>query len=191
MGFRLIDGGLSRRSRLSGKAVRCTKDGPVTARSKLRQALSEELVPVLLNYGFAGPSKIGGNSLSHEYRRTTASGVHVVSIQLEKNQLPRFVLNLHIEPHEGIERVIAEGGTVISGCLKAKPGPWLKSWFRADRSWWQQVVLRKTDTLEREAVRLCLAYLPEVEAWWDTQAPSQHITSWPVRYRGSSVPGGT
>ena len=74
-----------------------------------------------------------------------------------------------------------EGGTVISGCLKAKPGPWLKSWFRADRSWWQQVVLRKTDTLEREAVRLCLAYLPEVEAWWDTQAPSQHITSWPVR----------
>src|SRR2546426_12817760 len=30
----------------------CTKDGPVTARSKLRQALSEELVPVLLNYGF-------------------------------------------------------------------------------------------------------------------------------------------
>jgi hypothetical protein len=162
---------------------------PVTARSKLRQALSEELVPVLLNCGFAGPVKIGGNSLLHEYRRITERGVHVLSIQLEKNQLPRFVINLHIEPKEGIERVIAEGGTLIAGCLKAKPGPWLRSWFRADRSWWARVVLGKTDTVEREAVKLCLAYLPEVEAWWDRQAPSRHIMSWPVRYRGTSATG--
>lgn len=161
----------------------------MTVRSKLRQALSEELVPVLLGCGFAGPPKIVGNSLLHEYRRITESGVHVLSIQLEKNQLPRFVLNLHVEPKEGIERVIAEGGTVISGCLKAKPGPRLNSWFRADRSWWQRVVLRKTDTLEREAVRLCLAYLPEVEAWWNAQAASEHIVSWPVRYRGISATG--
>jgi hypothetical protein len=159
----------------------------VTTRSKLRQALSEEFVPVLLSCGFAGPAKIGGNSLLHEYRRTTENGVHVLSIQLEKNQLSRFILNLHIEPKEGIERVMAEGGSVISGCLKAKPGPWLKSWFRADRSWWQRVVLRKTDTMEREAVRLCIAYLPEVETWWNSQAPSQHIMSWPVRYRGISA----
>jgi hypothetical protein len=165
------------------------KKVPVTARSKLRQALSEELVPVLLNRGFAGPAKIGGNSLLHEYRRTTESGVQVLSIQLEKNQLPRFVLNLHLEPKEGIERVIAEGGTVLAGCLKAKPGPWLRSWLRADRSWWQRVILGKTDTLEREAVRLCLASLPEVEAWWNTQAPSKHIMCWPVRYRGTSTTG--
>jgi hypothetical protein len=156
---------------------------PVTARAKLRQALSEELVPVLLNSGFAGPAKISGNALLHEYRRTTGGRVQVLSIQLEKNQLPRFILNFHIEPEEGIERVMAEGGTVLAGCLKAKPGPWLKSWFRADRSWWQRIVLGRTDTLEREAVRLCLAYLPEVEAWWHSQAPSQHIDSWPVRYQ--------
>jgi len=162
---------------------------PVTARSKLRQALSEELVPVLLNYGFAGPAKIGGNSLLHDYRRTTERGVHVLSIQLEKNRLPRFIINLHIEPMEGMERIMAEGGTVIAGCLKAKPGPWLRNWFRADRSWWERVILRKTDTVEREAVRLCLACLPEVEAWWDTQAPSQHIMSWPVKYPGTRAMG--
>lgn len=161
----------------------------VPARSKLRQALSEELVPVLLDSGFAGPAKVSGNSLLHEYRRPAGSGVHVLSIQLEKNQLPRFILIFHIEPEGGIERVMAEGGTVVSGCLKAKPGPCLKSWFRADRSWWQRVVLRRTDTLEREAVRLCLAYLPEVEAWWNSQAPSRHIDSWPVRYRGAGVAG--
>ena len=156
---------------------------PVTTRSQLREALSEELVPVLLSAGFTGPSKISGNSLFHEYRRTTANGVHVLTIQLEKNQLPRFLLNLHVEPHEGMERLMAEGGTVVAGCLKARPGPGLRSWFRADRSWWERIVLRRTDTLEREAVRLCLAYLPEVEAWWDSQTPSQHVSSWPVTYR--------
>ena len=97
----------------------CNEMAPVTARAKLRQALSEELVPVLLNSGFAGPAKIGGNSLVHEYRRTTGSGVQVLSIQLEKNQLPRFILNFYMEPEEGIERVIAEGGTVLAGCLKS------------------------------------------------------------------------
>jgi len=150
----------------------------------LRQALSDELVPVLLKSGFTGPPKIEGNSLFHEYRRTTPSGVHVLSIQLEKNQLPRFIVNLHLEPEAGIERVIAEGGTVISGCLKARPGPSLRSWFRADRSWWQRMVLRRTDTLERDAVKLCIACLPEVDAWWNTQAPSRHIMSWPVTYPG-------
>ena len=158
---------------------------PVTTRSQLREALSEELVPVLLSAGFTGPSKISGNSLLHEYRRTTANGVHVLTIQLEKNQLPRFLLNLHVEPHEGMERLMAEGGTVVAGCLKARPGPGLRSWFRADRSWWERIVLRRTDTLEREAVRLCLAYLPEVEAWWSSQTPSQHVSSWPVTYRGA------
>ena len=165
------------------------KMAKVTARSRLRQALSEELVPVLLNSGFAGPATIKGNALLHEYRRPAGRGVQVLSIQLEKNQLPRFILMFHVEPEEGIERVIAEGGTVVSGCLKARPGPWLKSWFRADRPWWQRVVLRQTDTLEREAVRLCVAYLPEVEAWWNSQAPSQHIDSWPVTYRGASAAG--
>ena len=42
-----------------------------------------------------------------------------------------------------------------------------------------------------QAVRRREQILPEVEAWWDTQAPSQHITCWPVRYPGSKVPGGS
>lgn len=65
------------------------KRASVTARSRLRQALSEQLVPVLLDSGFAGPATISGNSLLREYRRTTGTGVQVLTIQLEKNQLPR------------------------------------------------------------------------------------------------------
>jgi hypothetical protein len=130
----------------------------------LRQALTRELVPVLLDAGFAGPATIGGNTLLHEYRRTTGRVVQVLSIQLEKNQLPRFLLIFHIEPEKGIDHVIARGGTIVGGCLKAKPGPWLGSWFRADPPWWRRVILRQTDTREREAVGLCLRYLPEVEA---------------------------
>jgi hypothetical protein len=151
----------------------------------LREALSEELVPVLLTAGFDGPRKISGNSILHEYRRQTSSAVQVLSIQLEKNQRPRFILIFHQEPPEGIERIIAEGGTVLTGCLKAKRGPWLRNWFRADRPWWQRIVLRRTDTLERKAVRLCVAFLPEVEAWWMSQAPSPQIDCWPVKYPGT------
>jgi len=164
---------------------------PLTARAKLRQALSEELVPVLRQSGFSGPATISGNSLLHEYRRTDGNFVQVLSIQLEKNQLPRFILIFHTEPAEGLERVMAGGGTVLTGCLKARPGPGLRSWFRADRSWWQRVVLRRSGTLEREAVRLCLACLPEVEAWWHSPAPSAHIDCWPVRYRSTSAADGS
>ena len=162
-------------------------DGPLagTARARLRAALSEDLVPALLAAGFKGPAAIRGNGLLHEYRRRTATGVQVLTIQLEKRQLPRFILLFHIEPEHGFERVIAEGGTVMAGCLKAKPGPSIRCWFRADRSWFERVVLRRTDTLEREAVRQCLAYLPEVEAWWSGQVSSRHIVSWPVTYAGA------
>jgi hypothetical protein len=148
----------------------------------------EELVPLLLAAGFEGPRKITGNSLLHEYRRRIPGAVQVLSIQLERNQLPRFLLVFHIEPPEGLARVIADGGTVLTGCLKPKTGAGLKNWFRADRPWWQ-TALGRTDTLEREAVRLCVALLPEIEAWWSSQKPSPHIDCWPVEYPGTDTGG--
>jgi hypothetical protein len=158
-----------------------------TVRTKLRQALSDKLVPAILAAGFKGPLAIRGNALRHDYRRTIPSGeTHVLTIQLEKRQRPRFLLTLYVEPAEGINQVIARGGRIVSGSLTARPGPFSRSWFRADRSWWHRVVLRQTDTLEREAVTLCLSYLPEVERWWSNQQPSEHINSFPVTYPGTT-----
>jgi len=137
---------------------------------------------VLLAGGYRGPSEIKGNALVHEYRRTAPRGTQVLQIQLDKRELPRFIINLYVEPSEGMQAVMRDGGTIISGRLKARAGATSRSWFRADRSWWERVVLRRSDTLENEAVQQCLSLLPEVDAWWDTQSASPHISSWPVNY---------
>jgi len=160
-----------------------------TARAKLRAELSQRLIPVLLAKGYRGPSELKGNALVHEYRRSTAQGTQVLEIQLEKYQLPRFVINLYVEPPGGIQSLTQSGGTIISGRLKARRGATTRSWFRADRSWWERMILRRRDTLEKEAVELCLSLLPEVDAWWTNQTPSPHISSWPVNYVSQSAVG--
>lgn len=161
-----------------------------TARAKLREALSERLVPALLAKGFRGPASLNGNSLVHEYRRSAGALTHVLGIQFAKNQGPRFVVNLHVEPPEGIDSVMARGGTIVAGRLTARPGPTTRAWFRADRSWWERTILRRQDTLENEAADLCASLLPEVEAWWAAQKDSAHISSWPVKYAARDAAGG-
>src|SRR5882672_11398081 len=160
-----------------------------TARAKLRAELSQRLIPVLLFSGYRGPSELKGNALVHEYRRSAAQGTQVLEIQFEKYQLPRFVFNLHVEPLGGMQILTRDGGTIISGRFKARPGATTRSWFRADRSWWERVVLRRHATLENEAVQLCLSLLPEVEAWWGTHSSSPHISSWPVNYAAQNAAG--
>jgi hypothetical protein len=159
-----------------------------TTRARLQAAVSARLVPALRSAGFDGPSTIDGRALLVEYKRRSATGTQVVSIQFEKRYRPRFVLNFHVEPTEGMKRVISQGGTVMRGTLKTKRGPYTSSWFRADRPWWQRAFLLKRDTVENEAVELCLSLLPEVELWWARPSSSAHITSWPVTYRGAAGP---
>jgi len=161
----------------------------VTSRSKLRAALSERLVPALLSRGFEGPRAIAGNALLHEYRRRTPQGTHVITVQLEKYGLPRFLLGFYVEPAEGMAKIGSDGGVVISGQLTPKPGASSRSWFRADRSWWERVILRKQGTLEVEAADSCVSMLEEVDAWWSSQMPSAHISTWPVEYPGSKNAG--
>jgi len=156
-----------------------------SSRARLRAALSERLVPALLSRGFEGPQTITGNALLHEYRRRTTHGWHVLSVQLEKRGLPRFLLLFHTELLEGLERVIAHGGTVITGRLTPNPGTGSSSWFRADRPWWQRLILRRRDTLETETVERCIAMLKEVDAWWSNPVASDHIRVWPVNYPGN------
>ena len=147
--------------------------------------MSERLVPALFSRGFEGPRTIAGNALLHQYRRRTPQGTRVITIQLEKHGLPRFLLGLYVEPPEGMEKLIADGGVVISGHLKPGKGASSRSWFRADRSWWKHAIFGKQGTVEGDAVDLCVAMLGEVDAWWSDQVPSAHITVWPVKYPGT------
>ena len=136
-----------------------------TIRSALRHELTERLLPVLRNAGFRGPSKLSGNALVYEFRRAGTRGCDVLAVQFEKHGLPRFVLNVHVEPPESIQSVIARGGTIITGSVKPTRGMFSRSWFRADPTFWQRL-RSPSRTLEKEAVAACAALLPEIEAWW-------------------------
>jgi len=154
-----------------------------TARSSLRVELSESLIPSLQAIGFTGPSAISGNALLHKFKRPGSRGSQVVTVQLEKNGLPRFVLGLVVEPSEGFEAVRERGGIVRQGRVQPKRGKSTRAWFRADPEFWKRVIGKSAST-EKQAVSACVALLPEVEAWWHTEASSEHITVFEMKYPG-------
>jgi hypothetical protein len=161
-----------------------------TTRARLIDGLTRDLVPLLLQAGFEGPASIRGNTLLHEYRRRAGNGTHVLTIQLEKRQRPRFLVLLHVEPPEGIEALTDAGGEITTGSLKPRPGPTSRSWFRADPPWWQRVFRATPPARAREAVEECVRLLPEVDAWWTRQTSSPHISSMVVKYAGNARASG-
>jgi hypothetical protein len=146
-----------------------------TPRSLLRDELTRQLVPALQALGFTGPSAITGNRLLHEFRRPADAGTHTVTLQLEKYGLPRFILMLCIEPPEGFDHLVANGGTVAQGRLQPRPGATTRCWFRTDAGPLQRVRGR-SGPAPAVVVAQCVALLPEVEAWWRDQAPSPHVS---------------
>jgi len=146
--------------------------------------MTKRLVPELQSRGFNGPAAIAGSALLFEYKRPAEEGRQVLRIQLEKRGLPRFAVGFYVEPPEGMERIVAIGGVIISGTLKPRPGPSTTSWFRTDRSWWERLILRRPPASESEVVEACAAMLEEVDAWWVTKRPSAHIQTWPTTFPG-------
>jgi len=156
-----------------------------TTRARLRERLTQRLVPLLLDAGYRGPTGITGNTLLHEYRRDVDGTTQVLSIQLEKRGLPRYLVNLHIAPATGVDTLIREGGRILMGRLQPRRGPLTRSWFRADPGLIRRVLRSTPKTLEFEAVEECVRLLTEVEEWWTTQKPSEHITCVPIKYPGT------
>jgi hypothetical protein len=159
----------------------------VTARKRLREELSTRFVPLLRQRGFEGPERLAGNAVSHDFRRRTATGVQVLSIQFEKYQRPRCVLNLWVAPPEGIEEALRRGGTVVQARVQPRPGPSTRHWFRADRPLWHRL-LGNTSTLEREAASEVVALLGEIDRFWQSQAPSPHVSILSTSYRRAILP---
>lgn len=159
-----------------------------TARALLRDELTARLLPALRSRGFEGPARIAGNALVHEFRRARGELTDVLSLQLEKNGLPRFLLNLHVAPAGGLDALIARGGNVVAAQVKHRPGPYTRSWFRADPTLWQRLSGSREAT-PAAAVNACLAVLPEVDAWWTTMSASTHVSVTTVRYPGTASRG--
>ena len=154
-------------------------------RASLREEINGRLVPELLRRGFAGPERIAGNGLLHEFRRSSERGTDVLVLQWEKHGRPRFLLLLHVEPPEGLDALVARGGTILAGALTPRRGASSRSWFRADATWWQRWT-GAAGTNARDVVAVCLALLPEVEDWWGTPRATAHIAVWPVTYAAST-----
>lgn len=154
-------------------------------RTALREELSSKLVPKLIDRGFVGPRAISGNALFHDFKRPRGSTTHILSLQLEKHGLPRFLVNLCIEPAIGFDALVSTGGTVLSGTVRPRRGTSARAWFRADPTLLQRLLGRRSCN-PSEAVAACLALLPEIDAWWETQARSKHISVLQTHYPGAA-----
>jgi hypothetical protein len=152
-------------------------------RARLNQLLTERLVPELKRRGFAGPEKISGNGLFHEFTRRKGDVNEMLDIQFEKSGLPRFLINLSLLPAAGGDAIVEQGGTVVAGRVTPQPGPYTRHWFRADRLWWERL-MGKTDSREEDAVLEAVGMLEEIDRWWSSPLPSLHIRDASVKYPG-------
>ena len=160
----------------------------MTTRKKLRDQLTKHFIPALRQRGFTGPDTISGNSLLHTFCRRSGDSAHVLSVQFDKWQTPRFVLNLHIEPPGGMDALIGSGHTFIQGRVSPRRGVSTGAWFRADRPWWQRLI-GISSTREHEAVSAAISTLDEVDQWWQSQSESRSIRNLSTTYRKTNATG--
>ncbi len=125
-----------------------------TIRKTLREELSARFIPALRERGFNGPDRISGNGLLHEFRRSRGGVVHVLSLQFDKDQRLRPRCAGAAAREAGSE-LTARGGSVSS--VSGRP-------------------------VSRRPPRRPLAGSRRSH-WWDVQASSEHIRTWPTTYR--------
>jgi hypothetical protein len=160
----------------------------ISTRAMLREELSLRLLPELSRLGFEGPVRINGNALVHEFSRSVGGERHLLTLQLEKRGLPRFIIRVCVEPSQGFESLNIQGGRVVSGFLKPRSGGATRCWFRADPRLIERLSGRGASR-HVDAVSRCLELLPEIEAWWTHRRASKHIEVYDVVYPGTSNRG--
>lgn len=154
----------------------------MTLRSKLRDAVTRRLIPELRRRGFGGPERISGNAILHYYSRERSGRTERLSVQFEKRQKPRFILNAWVEPPDGIEGVIKREETLVQGRIAPGGGVGTGSWFRADRPWWQRLVGIRA-SLEEKAVDQALERLDAIDDWFSNPRETDVVRVLSIRYR--------
>lgn len=158
----------------------------MTIREKLREELSRRFIPAVNNRGYTGPAVLAGNALFNEFRRPCPTGSQILTLQFDKYQRPRFILNLQVDPPNGIGALMAGSGTLVRARVSPNRGIHTSHWFRADRPWWQRF-LGIRSSRETEAVTAAVGVLEEIEQWWRHPVDSQNIRTIPITYRNKSV----
>jgi hypothetical protein len=154
----------------------------VTLRSELREAIARRVLPELRGRGFQGPDKISGNATIHAFVRLSASGSEHLSIQFDKYQRPRFVLNVWVEPPEGIRTFIERGGAHLQGRIAPGNRFSTRGWFRGDRPWWQRLVNRNSTRTEA-AIDEVLARLDAIDDWFSSPRDTKTVSTFAIRSR--------
>ena len=140
-------------------------------RSLLRDQLSEQLVPLLIERGFDGPKTISGNARSHTFTRISDTEKHEIDITFEKYGAARFGLSLYAYPYPASDSLQGQVAEIPTGSV----APQRNKWFRADPTIVDKL-LRRDERLKLDgAVSACIECLPEVDSWWQTKADTDHI----------------
>jgi len=154
---------------------------------QLCDQLSQKLVPVLASAGYSGPAQFHRRETRYDFKRQSNNGTHVFSVLFDKYRTPAFSVQLYLEPLEGIDALVKNGGQLAVGSVTAsnRIWPFSLSIFRAERPKWHRL-FGKTASAE-EAVGRCIALVPEIESWWSNQRSSTHVLTGCVVYRGLPV----
>ena len=153
----------------------------------LCRELSRRAIPALRGAGFQlPPQDFGRKEMRYDFKRQAPDGWHVLSILFDRYRHPHFSVQIYIEPKSGMEHLIATGGTLLVGYVRARYRPWPLNLatFRADRPYWQRALGLK-GSREAEAVTAFLELMPEIETWWKSQVSSKHVLTEDVAYQGT------
>lgn len=145
----------------------------------LRKAVRSRLVPALIAEDFLPLAEADG---ALRFHRPAAAVVHLLEIQWDRHDRPRYVVNYATCPADGLrvgERhfapdAVSAGWLPDSGRLQPRPGPTSAAWFRGDAAWPLRLLGRRgpdPDAVVDATVRL----LPELWRYWREGRPGPHM----------------
>src|SRR5262249_28088825 len=143
----------------------------------LRQAIKRDFVPFLRDKGFALEKQ---TALIYPFRKIDSDLVFECSVQWEKYDSPRFILNFSKRGPKGL---------IASGRLAPSKRRTTAGWFHQDRSRLQRLFSFSKLYPAEQVVAQLIALFPEVEELWKSGTIGPHIRLLPVPRLGAERPG--
>ncbi|MDG1579984.1 hypothetical protein [Pseudomonas sp. GOM6] len=149
----------------------------------LREQLKARLQPLLESRGFIADHP--QSALFWTYRRLSGDQSHIIEVQWDKYQRPRFIINYGTCPASGLQlpdglypaASVAAHWTQDAGRLQDGTSAG-EHWFRQDRPWWRRLLGKPAQVDAQEPVQRLMACLGEVEIYWQSGLLGPHM--WPL-----------
>jgi hypothetical protein len=124
--------------------------------TELREEVKRVFVALLLSRGFVRDGK--DSRLFWTFRRAEAGANRVISVQWEKYDRPRFVVNFSAN---------ADTATLLGhGRLQPRPGALTWSWFRQDKPLLTRLFSTAKTYPAAEVVAEVVRLFPQIEEYW-------------------------